>query len=129
LIPSPLSNITQTFTPPCCAYGEKEHCSVLVLANHKPAPENTTHDATLCIVTVSVPSKMLQKVCKFLDNRDGYVHWPEGTLFRNPFCLGHPQGPLSLHDNGGFGSLFVSEKIFFIHSLMPRAWFPHLTTQ
>jgi hypothetical protein len=43
LIPSPLSNITQTFTPPCCAYGEKEHCSVLVLANHKPAPENTTH--------------------------------------------------------------------------------------
>jgi hypothetical protein len=40
-----------------------------------------------------VPSKMLQKVCKFLDNRDGYVHWPEGTLFRNPFGLHPPQGP------------------------------------
>jgi hypothetical protein len=56
-------------------------------------------------------------------------HWPEGALFRNPFGTGPPQGPLSLRDNGGFGFVFLSEKIFFIRSLMPRARFPHLTTQ
>jgi hypothetical protein len=39
-------------------------------------------------------------------------HWPKGTLFQNPFSPGPPQGPLSLHNNGGFGFVFVSEKIF-----------------
>jgi hypothetical protein len=40
------------------------------------------------------------------------VYWPEGALFRNPFGTGPPEGPLSLCDNGGFGFIFVSEKIF-----------------
>jgi hypothetical protein len=35
-----------------------------------------------------------------------------GTLFRNPFGSGPPQGPPSLRDNGGFGFVSVSEKIF-----------------
>jgi hypothetical protein len=56
-------------------------------------------------------------------------YWPEGALFQNPFGTGPPEGPQSLRDNGGFGFVFVSEKIFFIRSLMPRARFPHLTTQ
>jgi hypothetical protein len=58
-----------------------------------------------------------------------FSHWPEGALFRNTFGTGPPEGPLSLRDNGGFGFVFVSEKIFFIRSLMPRARFPHLTTE
>ena len=55
--------------------------------------------------------------------------WPKGTLFRNAFSLGPLEGPLSLCDNGGFGFIFVSEKILFMCSCMPRAQFPHLTTQ
>jgi hypothetical protein len=38
-------------------------------------------------------------------------HWPEGTLFRNPFGSGPPEGPLSLRDTVGFGFVFVSDKI------------------
>ena len=64
-----------------------------------------------------------------MDDDVAMCDWPEGALFRNPFGTGPPQGPLSLRDNGGFGFVFVSEKIFFMRSLMPRARFPHLTTE
>jgi hypothetical protein len=47
---------------------------------------------------------------------DGYctIDWPKRALFRNPFGTGPLEGPLSLRDNGGFGFVFVSEKIFLL---------------
>jgi hypothetical protein len=41
-----------------------------------------------------------------------FYDWPEGTLFRNHFGTGPPEGPPSLRDNGGFGFVFVSKKNF-----------------